>query len=189
MFLTKQLYSLKHSVGSTETPECNTGSDFYIKCLVEQIDYLKEENKIIISIIQSLLYQNSSRAANSRIKNNNNNNSSSFSYSEAAVYPNVNNIDKHDDLLTNESINNNSKTASDDDNNNIDNCNGGNNSNKKRSVILTLSLKRNKILPKGVKRSLPKIIINLMTILAVKKRRAILNLSLKLMILSVRTIK
>ena len=60
---------------------------------------------------------------------------------------------------------------------------------KKRSVILTLSLKRNKILPKGVKRSLSKIITNLVSMPAVKKRREIQNLSPELMILPVRTLK
>ena len=73
MFVTKQLYLLKQSVGSTNTPEYDS-SDFYIKSLIEQI-YLKEENKIKNSIIQSLLYQNPS----------NNNNSSSFSYLENLV--------------------------------------------------------------------------------------------------------
>ena len=50
-----------------------------------------------------------------------------------------------------------------------------------KAIMLTLSLKRNK--------SLAKIILNLVTKLAVKKRRAILSLSPKLMALSVRSIK
>ena len=101
----------------------------------------------------------------------------------------MNNINNNDDLITNDCINNNSKNASDDNNNHNGNDNDDNSNDKKRSVILTLSLKRNNILPKGVKRSLLKIIINLVTILAVKKRRAIQNLSPKLIFLSVRKLK
>ena len=107
---------LKQSVGSTKAPEYNPSSDFYIKSLIEQIEYLKEENKIKNSVIQSLLHQNPSSAANS-------------------------------------------------------------------------ALKQNKILPKGVKRSLSKIITNLVSMLAVKEQREIQNLNPKLMILPVRTLK
>ena len=45
MFVTDQLYLLKQSVGSTKTLEYNTSSDFHIKSLIKQIDYLKEEKK------------------------------------------------------------------------------------------------------------------------------------------------
>ena len=62
MFITDQLYLLKQSVGNPKTPECycNSKSDSYIKYLIEQIHYLKEENKMKNSFIQSLLFQNSS---------------------------------------------------------------------------------------------------------------------------------
>ena len=123
------------------------------------------------------------------MNNNYNNDSSSFIYSVDLVYSNMNNINKDDDLITNDCINNKSKNASDDNNNHNENENDDSNNDKKMSVILTLSLKWNKILPKGVKRNQPKIIINFVTIIAVKKRRAIQNLSPKLMILSVRTLK
>ena len=106
-FITDQLYLLKQSVGSKKAPEYNLSSYFYIKSLIEQIEYLKEENKIKNSIIQSLLYQNPSSAANSQMKDNNNNNSSSFSYLENVVYPNVTNLNKNDDLIANDGINNN----------------------------------------------------------------------------------
>ena len=46
MFVTDQLYLLKQSVCSTKAPEYNPSSDFYIKPLTEQIEYLKEKNKI-----------------------------------------------------------------------------------------------------------------------------------------------
>ena len=126
---------------SKTIPENNTGSDFCIKSLIEQIDYVKEENNIKRYIIQSLLYQNPSSAANSQLKTNNHNNSSSFSYFVDVVYPNMNNINKNDGLITNDSINNNSENSSDDNNNHSDNDNDDNNNDKKRSVILTLSLK------------------------------------------------
>ena len=101
----------------------------------------------------------------------------------------MNNISKNDDLITNDCISNNSNNASDDNNNHSDNDNDDNNNDKKRSVILTLSLKRNKILTKDVKRSLSKIILNLVLMLAVKnRRREIQNLSPK-MILPVGTLK
>ena len=51
------------------------------------------------------------------MKDNNNNNSSSFSYSKNLVYPNVNNLNKNDDLITNDCISNNSNNVSDVNNN------------------------------------------------------------------------
>ena len=104
MLVTDQLYLLKQSVSSTKALEYNPSSDFYIKSLIEQKEYLKEENKIKNSMIQSLLYQNPSSGANSQMKDNNNNNSSSFSYSGNVVYPNLNNLKKNDDLITNDCI-------------------------------------------------------------------------------------
>ena len=60
MFITGHL--LKESVGNPETPECNYSSknDSYIKSLIEQMHYLKEENEMENSFIQSLLFRNSS---------------------------------------------------------------------------------------------------------------------------------
>ena len=57
MFVTDQLYILKQSVGCPKTSECNFSSkeSIYINSLHDQINYLKEENKIKNSIIQSLL--------------------------------------------------------------------------------------------------------------------------------------
>ena len=61
MFITDQLYLVKQSTGKPETPECNCNSksDSYIKSLIEPIHYLKEENKMKNSFIQSLLLHNS----------------------------------------------------------------------------------------------------------------------------------
>ena len=115
----------------------------------------------------------------------NNNNSSSFSYSENVVNPNGSNL-KNDGLITNDCINNNSNDVSDENTNHSDN---DNDNNKEKVSDTNSSLKWNKRLPKGVKRSLSKIITNVVSMLAVKKRKEIQNLSQKLMILPVRMLK
>ena len=48
MFITDQLFILKQSIGNPKTPECNCNSksDSYITSLIEQVHYLKEENKM-----------------------------------------------------------------------------------------------------------------------------------------------
>ena len=53
MFITNLLYLLKQSIGNPKTPECNCNSksNSYIKSLIEQIHYLKEENKMKNSFI------------------------------------------------------------------------------------------------------------------------------------------
>ena len=78
MFVTEQLHLLKPSAVGTKALESKTSGDFYIKSLITQIYYLKEENKIKNSTMQLLVQQNPSSAANSQNKNNNNNDSSSF---------------------------------------------------------------------------------------------------------------
>ena len=78
------------------------------------------------------------------MKNNNNNNSSSYSIDVA--YPNMNNINKNNDLIINDSINNNSK-------------------------ITSFISKAKQNITKRCKKKSTKDIINLVTKLAVKKRR------------------
>ena len=57
MSATKQLYIMKQSVGSPKTSVCNCSSknNIYIDSLHDQINYLREENKMKSSTIQSLL--------------------------------------------------------------------------------------------------------------------------------------
>ena len=66
MFVTEQLYFLKQSVGAPRMFELNNdfndnsgrngnNNDIHIKCLIEQINYLKDENRMKNSIIQSLI--------------------------------------------------------------------------------------------------------------------------------------
>ena len=68
MFVTDQLYKLKQSVGCPTTSECNFSSkeSIYINSLHDQINYLKEENKIKNSIIQSLLCHSPSKNINDK---------------------------------------------------------------------------------------------------------------------------
>ena len=68
MFVTDQLYILKQSVGCPKTSECNFCSkeSIYINSLHDQINYLKEENKIKNSIIQSLLCHSPSKKINDK---------------------------------------------------------------------------------------------------------------------------
>ena len=68
MFVTDQLYILKQSVGCPKTSECNFSSkeSIYINSLHDQINYLKEENKIKNSIIQSLLGHSPSKNINDK---------------------------------------------------------------------------------------------------------------------------
>ena len=63
MFVTEQLYIIKQSVGSPKTSVCNCSSknNIYIDSLLDQINYLREENKMKNSIIQSLLCHSSSK--------------------------------------------------------------------------------------------------------------------------------
>ena len=61
MVITDQLYLVKQSTGKPKTPacNCNSKSDSQIKSLIELIHYLKQENKLKNSFIQSLPLHNS----------------------------------------------------------------------------------------------------------------------------------
>ena len=68
MFVTEQLYIIKQSVGSPKTSVCNCSSknNIYIDSLHDQINYLREENKMKNSIIQSLLCHSPSKNVNDK---------------------------------------------------------------------------------------------------------------------------
>ena len=57
MFVTEQLFIIKQSVDSPKTSVCNCSSknNIYMDSLHDQVNYLREENKMKNSIIQSLL--------------------------------------------------------------------------------------------------------------------------------------
>ena len=71
MFVTEQLYNIKQSVGSPKTSVCNCSSknNIYIDSLHDQINYLREENKMKNSIIQSLLCHSPSKIVNDKRDN------------------------------------------------------------------------------------------------------------------------
>ena len=68
MFVTEQLYIIKQSVGSPKTSVCNCSSknNIYVDSLHDQINYLREENKMKNSIIQSLLSHSPSENVNDK---------------------------------------------------------------------------------------------------------------------------
>ena len=72
MVVTKHLQIIKQSVGSPKTSVCNCSSknNIYIDSLHDQINYLREENKMKNSIIQSLLCHSPSKNVNDKGDNN-----------------------------------------------------------------------------------------------------------------------
>ena len=75
MFVSDQLYILKQSVGSPKSFECNCShtnknNDIQIKSLIDQIDYLKEENRIKSQIIQSLVHTRPSYSVHDNMSDN-----------------------------------------------------------------------------------------------------------------------
>ena len=135
MFVSEQIYLLKQSVG---TP--NTSRDNYIKSLEEQIYYLKKENKIKNSIIQSLVHQNTYDYISSQNKNNDKSDNSSCKHSEEVIPPNMsdNSTNKSDDL-----INRNSNIVRDSQNLNKDVINDDISNGKKSDKTVIKKDKRN----------------------------------------------
>ena len=86
MFVTEQLYIIKQSVGSPKISVCNCSSknNIYIESLHDQTNYLREENKMKNSIIQSLI-------CHSLSKNDNDKGDKNSPISEEAENGNLNN--------------------------------------------------------------------------------------------------
>ena len=86
MFVVEQLYIIKQSVGSPKTSVCNCSSknNIYVDSLHDQINYLREENKMKNSIVQSLLCHSLSKNVNDKGDN-------SSPISEEAENGNLNN--------------------------------------------------------------------------------------------------
>ena len=86
MVVTKHLQIIKQSVGSPKTSVCNCSSknNIYVDSLHDQINYLREENKMKNSIIQSLLCHSPSKNVNDKGDN-------SSPISEEAENSNLNN--------------------------------------------------------------------------------------------------
>ena len=72
MFVTEQLYIIKQSIGSPKTSvcDCSSQNNICIDSLHDQIDYLRDENKMKNSIIQSLLCHSPSKNVNDKGVNN-----------------------------------------------------------------------------------------------------------------------
>ena len=68
MFVTEQLYIIKQSVGIPKTSvyNCSSMINIYIDSIHDQINYLREENKMKNSIIQSLLCHCPSKNVNDK---------------------------------------------------------------------------------------------------------------------------
>ena len=89
MFVTEELYIIRQSVGSPKTSVCNCSSknNIYIGSLYDQIHYLKEENKMKNSVIQSLLCYSPSK----NVKDCNDKDDNSPPISEKAENDHLNN--------------------------------------------------------------------------------------------------
>ena len=89
IIVTEQLYIKKQAVGSPKTSMCNCSSknNIYIDSLHDQINYLREENKLKNSSIQSLLCHSPS----TNVYNYNDKGDNSSPISEKAENDNLNN--------------------------------------------------------------------------------------------------
>ena len=54
MFVAEQIFLIKQQLGTSKIGECESTNDILLSSLNEQINYLKEENKLKSIIIQSL---------------------------------------------------------------------------------------------------------------------------------------
>ena len=141
MFVAEQIYLVKQQLGIPKNAECEQNNEILITSLNEQINYLKEENKIKTSIIQSLINQinknnnNLSTTCNKvndfnnnsyDTNNNSNNNSHSFSNSNNN-FSNIHNSDPNSLKNHNGNNNNNNNNTTNNFNNTSNNSNNSNN--------------------------------------------------------------
>ena len=101
-FVLEQLFLIKNSIEEIKDPNHEAANLTCVAMFTEQIEYLKKENKVKNSIIQSLTRKynnifNSTATYNSNNNNNNNNNNNS----------NANNNDNNNNENDNNSNNNN----------------------------------------------------------------------------------
>ena len=141
-FVMEQFFLIKQSIQETKDPNHEAANSTYVVMLMEKIEYLKEENEVKNSIIQSLTSQynnifNSTATYNSNDNNNNSNN---------------NNLYRSNNNLPNTSNNNNINDSSNDSNNIFssiksvyDNNNGNNNNNDNNNNEINSSNKNSTI--------------------------------------------
>ena len=133
MFVVEQIYLVKQQLGIPKNAECEQNNEILITSLNEQINYLKEENKIKTSIIQSLINQINKNNNSYDTNNNSNNNSHSFSNSNNN-FSNIHNSDPNSLKNLNGNNNNNNNNNTNNFNNTSNNSNNSNsNSNNNNS--------------------------------------------------------
>ena len=109
-FVVEQFFLIKKSIKEIKDPNHEAANSTYVVMLMEQIEYLKEENNIKNSIIQSLTNQynnifNSTTTSNNN-NNNNNNNSNNNNNNDNNSNNNNNNNNSNNDNNYNNSNNN-----------------------------------------------------------------------------------
>ena len=110
-FVVEQFFLVKKSIKEIKDPNHEAANSNYVVMLMEQIEFLKEENKVKNSIIQWLTNQyNISNSAPTSNNNNNNNNNNN-------IGNNNNNLHKSNNNFHNTSTNNNINNSSNNDNN------------------------------------------------------------------------
>ena len=126
MFVVEQIYLVKQQLGIPKNAECEQNNEILITSLNEQINYLKEENKIKTSIIQSLINQinkNNNNLCTTCNKVNDFNNNS---------YDTNNNSNNNSHSFSNS--NNNFSNIHNSDPNSLKNHNGNNNNNNNNNT-------------------------------------------------------
>ena len=131
-FVLEQFFLIKKSIKKLKDPNHEAANSTYVVMLREQIGYLKEENKVKNSIIQSLTNQynyifNSTATSNNN-KNNNNNNNNTLHKSNNNL-PNTSNNNINYSSNDNNNIFSSIKSVSNNNNNNNNNNNSDNNNN------------------------------------------------------------
>ena len=122
LFVLEQFCLIKKSIHEIKDPNHEAANSTYVAMLMEQIEYLKEENKVKNSIIQSLTNQsdnicntttyNSSNNENSNNNDNNNNNNNNNNNSN--LHESNNNLPNtsNNNYIINSSNNNNNNFSS-----------------------------------------------------------------------------
>ena len=156
-FVMEQFFLIKQSIQETKDPNHEAANSTYVVMLMEKIEYLKEENKVKNSIIQSLTSQynnifNSTATYNSNDNNNNNNNNNNNLYRSNNNLPNTSNNNNINDS-SNDSNNIFSSIKSVYDNNNGNNNNNDNNNNEINSSNKNSTINKDNVTSAKLKRN------------------------------------
>ena len=113
LFVEEKFFLIKKSIKEIKDPSHEAANSIYAVTLTEQIEYLKEENKVKNCIIQWITNQHNNIFNSTTTSNNNNNNNKKKNSNNY----NNNNLHKSNNNLSNTS--NNNINDSSNDNNNI----------------------------------------------------------------------